>query len=85
MREIKSSTLLDRLYIIIQAEYLTQWHWVRKILWSRKWLPPPVSLPGKYHGHISLVGYSPWGPKESDRTYLTEYVNDSYIERPLSD
>ena len=59
--------------------------WVRKILWSRKWLPPPVSLPGKYHGHISLVGYSPWGPKESDRTYLTEYVNDSYIERPLSD
>ena len=24
-------------------------------------------LPGKSHGQKSLVGYSPWGPKESDR------------------
>ena len=25
------------------------------------------SLPGKSHGQRSLVGYSPWGLKESDR------------------
>ena len=27
-----------------------------------------VFLPGKSHGQRSLVGYSPWGRKESDRT-----------------
>ena len=26
----------------------------------------PVLLPGKSHGQGSLVGYSPWGRKESD-------------------
>ena len=30
--------------------------------------PTPVSLPGKFHGQRSLVGYSPWGHKESDMT-----------------
>ena len=42
--------------------------WVRKILWRRKWQPTPVPLPGKSHGWRSLVGYSPWGRKESDTT-----------------
>ena len=28
----------------------------------------PVLLPGKSHGWRSMVGYSPWGPKESDMT-----------------
>ena len=28
--------------------------------------PIPVFLPGKSHGRRSLVGYSPWGHKESD-------------------
>ena len=28
----------------------------------------PVLLPGKSHGWRSLVGCSPWGPKESDTT-----------------
>ena len=40
--------------------------WVEKILWRRKWQPTPVFLPGKSHGQRSLVGYSPWGRKESD-------------------
>ena len=30
--------------------------------------PTPVFLPGKSLGRRSLVGYSPWGCKESDRT-----------------
>ena len=34
--------------------------------WSRKWQPTPVFLPGKSHGERSPVGYSLWGPKESD-------------------
>ena len=28
----------------------------------------PVFLPGESHGRRSLVGYSPWGRKESDTT-----------------
>ena len=36
---------------------------VGKIPWRRKWQPTPVFLPGK-----SLVGYSPLGLKESDKT-----------------
>ena len=35
---------------------------------GRKWQPTPVLLPGKFHGQRSLVGYSPWGCKESDST-----------------
>ena len=34
--------------------------------WRRKWQPTPVFLPGESHGQRSLVGYSPWGRKESD-------------------
>ena len=34
----------------------------------RKWQLIPVFLPGKCHGWRSLVGYSPWGHKESDTT-----------------
>ena len=36
--------------------------------WRRKLQPTPVFLPGEFHGQKSLVGYSPWGRKESDRT-----------------
>ena len=35
---------------------------------AKKWHPTPVLLPGKSHGQRSLVGYSPWGRKESDTT-----------------
>ena len=34
----------------------------------RHWHPTPVLLPGKPHGHRSLVGCSPWGREESDTT-----------------
>ena len=40
--------------------------WVRNILWMRQWQPTSIFLPGKSHGERSLVGYSPWGRKESD-------------------
>ena len=31
-------------------------------------VPTPVFLPGEFHGQRSLVGYSPWGHRESDMT-----------------
>ena len=33
--------------------------------------PTPVFLPQKSHGQRSLMGYSPWGHKESDMTEAT--------------
>ena len=39
--------------------------------WRRAWQPTPVFLPGESHGQRSLVGCSPWGPKESDTTEVT--------------
>ena len=35
---------------------------------GREWLPTPVFLPGEFQVQSSLVGYSPWGLKESDTT-----------------
>ena len=49
--------------------------WVRKISWRRKWHPTPVALPGKSHGRRSLVGYSPWGHKESDTTERLHFLS----------
>ena len=34
----------------------------------RQWHPTPVLLPRNSHGQRSLVGCSPWGREESDRT-----------------
>ena len=34
----------------------------------RRWHSTPVLLPGKSHGWRSLVGCSPWGREELDRT-----------------
>ena len=42
--------------------------WVGESPWRRKWQRIPVLLPGESHGGRSLVGYSPWGRKESDTT-----------------
>ena len=46
--------------------------WVQSLGWEdplkKAWLPTPVFLPGELHGQRSLVGYSPWGHKESDTT-----------------
>ena len=39
--------------------------------WRREWQPAPVFLPEGSHGQRSLVGYSPWGRKESDTTEVT--------------
>ena len=51
--------------------------WVRKIPWRIMWEPTLVFLPGRSHGQRSLMGYSPWGHNESDRTEATEYEHSS--------
>ena len=33
-----------------------------------EWQPTPIFLPRKFQGQRNLVGYSPWGHKESDMT-----------------
>ena len=38
--------------------------WVGKIPWRTEWQLTPVHLPGEFHGHRSLAGYSPWRHKE---------------------
>ena len=49
--------------------------------WRRAWQPTPVFLPGEFHGQRSLAGYSPWGPKESNMTEITEHalMHEPYI------
>ena len=44
----------------------------------RQWQPIPVLLPGKSHGWRSLVGYSPWGRKESD---MTERLHFHFVKK----
>ena len=50
---------------------------VGKIPWRKKWQPTPVLLPGESHGQRSLMGYGPWGRKESDTTEATQNVRRS--------
>ena len=49
--------------------------------WRRKWHPTPVLLPGESHGGRSLVGYSPWGRKESDTTELLNFHLQTAMKR----
>ena len=48
--------------------------WVGKIPFRRAWQPTPLFLPEEFYGQRSLVVYSPWGCKESDRTAVTEHA-----------
>ena len=52
-------------------------------------LPTPVFLPGEFHGQRRLVGYSPWGHKESDTTdrhfHFFEYLSLHCFECSLTE
>ena len=45
--------------------------WVRKMPWKNAWQLTLVFLPGEFYVQRSLVGYSPWGHKQSDMTGVT--------------
>ena len=50
--------------------------------WRRAWQPTPGLLPRESHGQRSLVGYSPWGHKESDTTgWLTDIPTSHFLPR----
>ena len=58
---------------------------VRKIPWRRKWQSTPALLPGKSHGRRSLIGYSPWGRKESDTTERLHFTSLHFVlQQPIS-
>ena len=40
--------------------------------WRKKWQPTPIFLPGKSHGHRSLVGYSPLGSQRVRHDGVTQ-------------
>ena len=50
----------------IQENLVQPLNW--KIAWRKSWQSTPVLLPGKSHGQKNLMGYSPWGLKESGMT-----------------
>ena len=57
--------------------------WVGKMPWKREWLPTPVYLPGEFSGQRGLMGYSPWGHKESE-TIVWLTLTDTYLQcRPV--
>jgi len=52
-----------------------------KIPWRRAWQPTLVFLPGESHGQRSLVGYGPWGCKDSDTSeWLTPITENKDSE-----
>ena len=61
------------LQVTIEASFEevdSDWMGYKGGVWSaskKGWQPTPVFLPGKSHGW-GLVGYRPWGHKESDTT-----------------
>ena len=62
--------------------------WVEEIPWRKKWQPTPALLSGKSLGQRSLLGYSPWGCKESEtaehaRTYTITYTTSVLTEKVI--
>ena len=53
---------------LLIAKFILKLKKVEKTTSPFKYEPTPVLLPGKSHGRRRLVGYSPWGGKESDMT-----------------
>ena len=50
---------------------------------EKEMAPTPVFLPGESHGQRSLVGYSPWGCKESDTTERLNHNNNWLLKHYL--
>ena len=54
------------------------WYLGREDPLEKEMQPTPVLLPGKPHGRRSLVGYSPWGHKQSDTTERLPFADVGY-------
>ena len=51
---------------------------------GRRWQPTPIFLPGESHGQRSLVGYSPWGCKESNTAEWLTHTGNIHGMQALS-
>ena len=67
-----SYTVMEKPKLFDQPNTLVFFHSIL-YFWRRKWQSTPALLPGKSHGRRSLIGYSPWGRKESDTTERLHY------------
>ena len=61
-----------------------QENWVQPLGWEdpleKDMATHSVFLPGEFHGQRSLVGYSPWGHKESDMTaWVTHMIQQLHF------
>ena len=54
---------------------------VREIPWRRAWQPTLVFMPEESHVQRSLVSFSPWGCKNSDRTEQLTHLIEPCAER----
>ena len=50
---------------------------LQRVGYHRAWQPTPEFLPGKSHEQRSLVGYSPWGHKESIMAKHIQHIHRS--------
>ena len=73
--ELKTVTMLQPEYntLFFLFYYLT--------VWRRQWQQTPVLLPGKSYGWRSLMGCSPWGREESDKT---EWLHFHALEKEMA-
>ena len=70
---------LSWLRVCLQCRRPRFYPWVGKNPCRREWQPTPVFLPGKFQGQRSLVGYCPWGHKESDTTEQLHFTSLHFI------
>ena len=65
---------------MIKNLLVVQETWVRSLGWEdpgrRAWQRTPVFLPGEFHGHESLVGYSSWGLKKVGHNSVTKQQHE---------
>ena len=52
---------------------------VTQLAWRRAWQPTLVFLPGESCGQRSLVGYNPWGHKESHMTQRRTHTGHLWL------
>ena len=65
---VKGYGIVSEAEVDVFLEYSCFFYDLVNVGWRRQWHPTPVLLPGKSHGWRSLVGCSPWGREELDKT-----------------
>ena len=64
LNKMTKKSLTSFNYSFIQSIHLFNKYLLSIYPWRRKWNPTPISLPDKFHGQRSMMGYSPGGHKD---------------------